>query len=64
MNTAMWDSPFTRKHLDVLENWEALNRRIEMIPPVVKRLACGDVGAGAMAPVDEIVDAVGPPCAE
>ena len=58
MNTAMWDSPFTRKHLDVLENWEALNRRIEMIPPVVKRLACGDVGAGAMAPVDEIVDAV------
>ena len=43
-----------RKHLDVLG--EALNRRIEMIPPVVKRLACGDVGAGAMAPVDEIVE--------
>jgi phosphopantothenoylcysteine decarboxylase len=45
MNTAMWQSPFTRRHLAVLEDV----LRAEVVQPVSKRLACGDVGAGAMA---------------
>ena len=31
---------------------------VTVIPPVSKRLACGDVGVGAMASVDDIVAAV------
>jgi len=44
MNTFMWDSPFTKQHLDRLESMG-----VSIIPPVGKRLACGDVGLGAMA---------------
>ena len=44
MNTHMWDSPFTRRHLDQLE---ALG--VTVVDPVVKTLACGDTGNGAMA---------------
>lgn len=51
MNTLMWDSPFTAKHLTVLHELGA-----EVISPQVKRLACGDSGMGAMAAVDVIVD--------
>ena len=32
--------------------------KIRIIPPISKRLACGDVGAGAMAEVEQIVAAV------
>jgi phosphopantothenoylcysteine decarboxylase len=32
--------------------------RLHIVPPVSKRLACGDVGVGAMADVTEIVTAV------
>jgi len=39
MNTCMWDSPLTQRHLDVVKE---LGARI--VPPVTKRLACGDVG--------------------
>ncbi|KAI8468368.1 MAG: flavoprotein [Monoraphidium minutum] len=49
MNTLMWESPFTAQHLAVLE---ALGART--IPPVGKRLACGDVGLGAMAAPEDI----------
>ena len=44
MNTYMWDSPFTAAHL---ESCGRLGARV--VPPVVKRLACGDTGTGAMA---------------
>ena len=48
MNTFMWESRFTQQHLDVLQSMGIIN-----IPPVVKRLACGEDGMGAMAsPVD------------
>jgi phosphopantothenoylcysteine decarboxylase len=33
--------------------------KLRIVPPVSKRLACGDVGVGAMAAVPEIVHAVG-----
>jgi phosphopantothenoylcysteine decarboxylase len=32
--------------------------RLRIVPPVSKRLACGDIGVGAMAGVEEIVAAV------
>jgi phosphopantothenoylcysteine decarboxylase len=38
-------------------------RRLRVVPPISKRLACGDVGVGAMAAVDMIVAAVQGACA-
>ena len=69
MNTLMWEHPLTTRHLrqltegapadldqDAILDW--INRtdaRLRFVPPQSKRLACGDVGVGAMAPVEAIV---------
>ncbi|GBF90347.1 phosphopantothenoylcysteine decarboxylase [Raphidocelis subcapitata] len=53
MNTLMWDSPFTRRHLDALAQLG-----VAVVPPVGKRLACGDVGLGAMAAPEAVAAAV------
>ena len=77
MNTLMWDSPVTMRHLRQLladrgdgradEVWtlaeaaEVFARRapgLVLIPPQCKRLACGDVGIGAMAEVAAIAEVV------
>jgi phosphopantothenoylcysteine decarboxylase len=77
MNTLMWESPVTRRHLaQILEDrgdggqpagWTldeapeifALHApRIVLVPPQSKRLACGDVGPGAMAEVVRIAEMV------
>lgn len=50
MNTLMWESVFTEKHLQTLRELGVV-----VVPPVCKTLACGDVGLGAMAPVKDIV---------
>lgn len=52
MNTFMWESPFTEQHLAVCRRLGAT-----VVPPVSKRLACGDVGAGAMAAPADIAAA-------
>jgi phosphopantothenoylcysteine synthetase/decarboxylase len=52
MNTFMWESPFTSDHLSRLERLG-----VTVIPPVGKRLACGDVGLGAMAAPEAIAAA-------
>ncbi|KAK2968256.1 hypothetical protein RJ640_030306 [Escallonia rubra] len=44
MNTFMWNNPFTERHLMLIDELG-----ISLIPPVTKRLACGDYGNGAMA---------------
>lgn len=44
MNTFMWNNPFTERHLMSIDELG-----ISLIPPVSKRLACGDYGNGAMA---------------
>ena len=44
MNTFMWNNPFTKRHLDAINELG-----VNLIPPVTKRLACGDYGNGAMA---------------
>ena len=77
MNTLMWQSPVTRRHLGQLlaDRAESLPQTdwdldevdvvfarhapgIVLVPPQAKRLACGDVGVGAMAEVATIAEAV------
>ena len=60
MNTAMWNSPFTAKHLAAL----AAFPNVRVIDPVEKKLACGDVGIGAMASPKTIALAVAEAVAE
>lgn len=76
MNTLMWDSPVTRRHLRLLledrgdggppgpwgldEAAGVFDRHatgLSLVAPISKRLACGDVGAGGMAEVPEVVSA-------
>lgn len=54
MNTAMWDHPATQRNLA----WLADLGRYEIVEPVAKRLACGDVGVGGLAEVPDIVRAI------
>ncbi len=77
MNTLMWQSPATLRHLRILledhagspppAGWlleEAPSvfahhaPRIVLVPPRSRRLACGDIGQGAMAQVEAITAAV------
>lgn len=53
MNTFMWDSPFTGEHLNKLQNLGA-----QVIAPISKSLACGDIGVGAMAEPEHIANLV------
>jgi len=61
MNTAMWDHPLTRNQLYTIKDF-ALGREeqggVLIVEPAVKTLACGDVGAGALAGLDDILAAV------
>ena len=62
MNTAMWKHPITKKHLQVLEEDWAVDTEhdgwIELLRPVEKTLACGDVGDGAMREWSDIVSVI------
>jgi phosphopantothenoylcysteine decarboxylase len=60
MNTAMWNHPATKRHLDVLSKDWALetNGWFEVLWPIDKGLACGDRGGGAMKEWKEIVAAI------
>lgn len=70
MNTAMWEHPVTSQHLSTFASFgkntvsSDLNRRdccedlVRIVEPQSKRLACGEVGVGAMAEVSSIVDIV------
>ena len=52
MNTNMWRNPATQANLHLLES-----RGVRFVLPVEGRLACGDVGAGKLAGVEDIVAA-------
>ena len=54
MNTRMWEHPIVRRNLRWLE--EAGPYRV--VAPTAKRLACGDVGPGGLAEVEDIVAAI------
>ena len=62
MNTMMWESPFTRKHLATLVELGGGTmddqNRVVIVGPVEKTLACGDVGNGAMAAPADIMKMV------
>ena len=51
MNTEMYNHPLTGKQLNQLREW-----KVCVIEPVEKVLACGDVGKGALPPVDSVVE--------
>ncbi|CAG2179543.1 unnamed protein product [Oppiella nova] len=53
MNVNMWSHPITQTHLDALQSFG-----YKQVGPIVKRLACGDTGMGAMAEVSAIVHEV------
>jgi phosphopantothenoylcysteine decarboxylase len=52
MNTFMWESPFTAQHLASIQQLG-----VTVIDPVSKKLACGDIGQGAMAAPETIAAA-------
>ena len=62
LNTAMWGHPLTKSQLDSVRgfwNRESGGRNgIVVVEPQVKKLACGEVGRGALASVADIVQAM------
>ncbi len=77
MNTFMWEHPLSCRHLrqlagtgipgeldlDATIAWTNQHTpNVHIVAPQSKRLACGDVGVGALAEVGEIVAAVNQRC--
>ena len=56
MNTLMWEHPTTARHLAQIN--ADLREVMRVVPPESKKLACDDVGLGAMAGRGEIVNIV------
>ena len=55
MNTNMWNDPLTKDHLTQIDERYL---KFKVIDPISNMLACGDVGMGAMAKIQTIVDTV------
>lgn len=53
MNTMMWENKPTAEQIELLETWGAT-----VISPIEKKLACNDIGMGAMENVENIVEKV------
>ena len=53
MNSQMWDHPATKHNLTVLKERGTL-----VIPPAAGDLACGEVGAGRLAEVENIIEQI------
>jgi phosphopantothenoylcysteine decarboxylase/phosphopantothenate--cysteine ligase len=51
MNTRMWNNPIVQKNIAILKK----DLKVQMIGPGEGRLACGEIGAGRMAEVADIV---------
>ncbi|KAI9856643.1 MAG: hypothetical protein M1824_005340 [Vezdaea acicularis] len=59
MNTGMWRHPVTKKHIKLLEeDWGGDDGWVEVLRPIEKTLACGDVGDGAMKEWTQIVEVI------
>lgn len=54
MNWRMYESPAFRRNLDTLKNFGI----VEEVPPARGMLACGEEGAGKLASVEDILDAL------
>lgn len=57
MNTAMWQHPLTQQQLQTIQAFSGSDV-VKVVAPMVKTLACGEVGVGALAEIDSIVKAV------
>lgn len=55
MNTYMWEHPITKEHLGRLGSWHF---NFSVVEPISKKLACGDVGKGALADIADIANEV------
>jgi len=53
MNTAMWEHPATRRNLDILQE-----RGVTLVTPGSGYLACGEEGAGRLADLEQIAEAI------
>ena len=63
MNTAMWQHPITQLQLSQIQQFykprtPKQENGVLVIPPQVKTLACGEVGTGALASLDDIMTKV------
>lgn len=62
MNTAMWQHPLTKQQVETIRGfWNVQIDRsngIHFVETQEKKLACGEIGNGAMASVEVIIDAV------
>ena len=56
MNTLMWEHPATARHLAQIQ--EDVGPKLTVVAPASKKLACDDVGIGAMAARPEIIAAI------
>jgi phosphopantothenoylcysteine decarboxylase len=56
MNTLMWEHPTTARHL--MQITADLRGALHVVSPVSKKLACDDVGMGAMAEREKILAAI------
>lgn len=56
MNTQMWEHPIVARNL----RWLQEIGRYTVVAPTEKRLACGDVGVGGLAEIDDILTALVP----
>ncbi len=56
MNTLMWEHPATARHF--VQIMSDLRGSLHVVEPIEKKLACDDVGLGAMAERPAILDAV------
>ena len=56
MNTLMWEHPVTARHIEQIT--ADLRDSLRVVMPVAKKLACGDVGLGAMAGREAIIAAL------
>ena len=57
MNTAMWEHPLTKQQLQSIMEFAPCDL-VNVVSPTVKTLACGEVGIGALAPLEDILGAV------
>eukprot|EP01054_Gregarina_sp_Poly1_P000372 Gregarina_sp_Poly_1__371@NODE_1091_length_5124_cov_102_514139_g736_i1_p4_GENE_NODE_1091_length_5124_cov_102_514139_g736_i1NODE_1091_length_5124_cov_102_514139_g736_i1_p4_ORF_typecomplete_len134_score11_66Flavoprotein/PF02441_19/1_8e27_NODE_1091_length_5124_cov_102_514139_g736_i142314632 len=53
MNTNMWNHPVTKEAMMKLIAWGW-----QIVNPIVKHLACGDVGIGALPEVPDVTDRI------
>jgi len=56
MNVRMWENPVLQRNLRILS--EEGESRCLVIPPVEKKLACGETGVGGLAEPEEIFHSV------